>query len=273
LQVENFVNMSSITPEELLSKIKSNENVTIVDVRPFSKYVREHIPKAIWFYVWDLTRHEENLPSYLKSEEELAKVLSKNGIDSDAETVVYCDLFSVTNASYFYFVLKYLGHEKVKVLEGGFERWVELQYPLEKGIVQPKPAKFIPKINREIKANYEEVKQAVEKKDSVIIDARREEEYKGKETTLPRAGRIPGSLNLPFLEFVEEKPFEINIEKVKSRLNNIIKEKKKIIYYCSSGPMATYLYYLTEKVDPNSKAKVYLESFIDWINKGEKIES
>gem|GEM_PF-2240436 len=37
--------------------------------------------------------------------------------------------------------------------------------------------------------------------------------------------------------------------------------------------MATYLYYLTEKVDPNSKAKVYLESFIDWINKGEKIES
>lgn len=264
--------MVIIKPEELLSKINSNANVTIVDVRPFSKYVREHIPKAIWFYVWDLTRHEEGMPSYLKNEDELSKVLSKNGIGSDDEVVVYCDFASVTNASYFYFVLRYLGNDKVRILEGGFEKWVSLNYPLEKGIIHPKMAKFIPKINKDIRASFEEVKNAVENKNAILVDARREEEYMGIETTLPKAGRIPGSINLPFLDLLEEKPFEINKDKVESKLKEILKENKEVIFYCSSGPMATYLYFIKEKFYPHQKAKVYLESFLDWINKGERIE-
>jgi len=264
--------MSLISPDQLLKKIQNKEEIIIVDVRPFSRYIREHIPNSIWFYVWDLTRHEENLPSFLKNEEELAKVLSKNGIDSSIETIIYCDLYSITNASYLYFVLKYLGHKKVEILEGGIEKWIQLNYPVEKGIVQPKKANFEINLNREIKADFEFVKSVLKQNKYIIIDARREEEFKGLETTLPKKGRIPGSVNVPFLEFVEERPYEFNEEKIKSKLERLLEKDKEIIVYCSSGPMATYLYYLLENLYPNLKTKVYLESFLDWINSGGEIE-
>lgn len=259
--------MGLIKPEELLDKINRNEDILIIDVRAFSNYVRGHIPKAYWFYVWDLTKHKEGLPSTLKDVKEMEEILSKNGFDSSKESVIYCDNNSLTYASYLFFVLEYLGYEKARILEGGFEAWVEKNYPLEKGIIKAKQGKFIANIKKDIKADASEVLSKIGK--SLIIDTRTKEEFEGKAQTTLRRGRIPTSINLPHQEFITSKPYSLNFEAIKDKLK-FIDQNKEIILYCSAGDRATYVYFILKQL--KLKPKVYLESFYEWGSKNFQIE-
>jgi len=258
-----------IKQEELLEEINKNKDVIIVDVRSFPNYVKEHIPKAYWFYVFDLTKYKEGQPSTLKDVNTLCEVLASKGFDHEKETRIYCDMNSLTQASFLFFVLEYLGYDKAKILEGGFEKWKSKNYPIEKGINKPKQGKFVAKINQEIKVNYNYVLEKLENKDSVIIDTRSIEEYYSKIGSMK--GRIPKSINIPHINLVQEFPYSFKLELLKEKIENLNKYKE-IILYCSSGDRATYFYFVLSKILNFKNVKVYLESFYEWHNLNLPIE-
>jgi len=260
--------MVLIKAEELYREINENKDIIIVDVRGFPSYVSSHIPKAYWFYVWDLTKHKEGLPSALKDINEICKVLEKNGFDSEKDTRIYCDINTVTHASYLFFVLEYLGFEKVKILEGGFEKWKEKGYPVMPGIVKPKEGKVIAKIKSEIKADFNYINSVLNNPRILLIDTRTPEEFYGKVKSALKEGRIPGSINLDHKKFLTLYPYYFE----NLKLEEIDLKNKEIILYCSAGDRATYVYFILNKILGINNIKVYLESFYDWVLKNGKIE-
>jgi Rhodanese-related sulfurtransferase len=259
--------MVLIKAEELYQEIKENKDIVIIDVRSFINYVSSHIPRSYWFYIWDLTRHKEGLPSSLKDTNELIKVLEKNGFDSEKETRIYCDKNTVTNASYLFFILEYLGFEKVKILEGGFEKWKEKGFPTEVGMLKPKEGKVGVKIRNEIKVDFDYVNLALNDQRIVLIDTRTPEEYYGKVKSALKEGRIPKSINLDHRIFLTQYPYLFENLTFQHELGN-----KEVILYCSAGDRATYVYFVLNKILGLSNVKVYLESFYDWVLKNGRIE-
>ena len=139
-------------------------------------------------------------------------------------------------------------------------------YPVTTEVPVVNQTTFIPNINHEIFANMEDVKAVVENESdhTILIDSREEKRYLGIEEPIDKkAGRIPGAINKPWFEVINEgfyKPVEVQKERFKE-----ISQENQIIVYCGSGVTAAPNF-LALKTAGFEKVKLYLGSFSDWIS-------
>jgi len=262
-----------ISPEDVLRGIERRE-IIVIDIRPFSKYARSHIPSALWLYFWDFTEHEKGMPSKPKDPVEIARVLGKNGIAREDHVVIVYDKMSISLASYTYWYLEYMGQEKIYLLKGDMEEWVARELPLEKGVVKPIPKEYRPVIREDIRSTIEEIVRVARGEDrGLILDVRTYEEYVGAMQTTPRPGRIPRSIlahpNI-FLQVIngDEKALE-KILKLEG-----VEKGEKIITYCSTGERASLAWLVLTKIAGLTNVKLYPESFYEYSSKKDlEIES
>jgi thiosulfate/3-mercaptopyruvate sulfurtransferase len=261
--------------EWLLNNLNEN-NLRIVDCR-FSlsepekgrqEYVKSHLSRAVFF---DL---EKDLSSPIQMHggrhpmpmlEELVKKLETAGIDENTVVVAY-DNGDGAFAARFWWLLKYLGHEKVHVLDGGFKGWLEGNYPVTTDIPSFEKADFLVNIKSEIMATTEEVKEVIEKqqKGKILIDSREEKRYLGLEEPIDKkAGHIPGAINKPWMEGFSGSQYN-PVEEQRQRFSDVDSENQ-IIVYCGSGVTATPNF-LALKEAGFEKVKLYVGSFSDWIS-------
>jgi len=258
--------------EDLLKELKKGK-ITVVDVRSFWKYAKGHIPKALWFYIIDLTQQEKGIPSKPKEVEELAKVLGKNGISREDRIVIAYDKISAAAATYLFWYLEYLGQEEVKLLKGGMEVWEFKGYPLEQGIVKAVQKEYKPNLRKEIRASLEDVLRVVEnKEEALLIDIRTLDEFLGKIKTTPKPGKIPGAL------LMDPELFLNALYGDEKALNEIVKilqsSNKRVISYCSTGERASLAWFVLNKMLRYGNVKLYPESFYEYsIYEGNKIET
>ncbi|MDN3016767.1 sulfurtransferase [Paenibacillus sp. BSR1-1] len=275
--------MKFILDKEWLYKNLQDSSVRIVDCR-FSladpekgrtEYLAGHLPGAVYF---DL---EKDLSSPARDHggrhplPELAELVDKletAGIDNEKVIVVY-DNGEGAFAGRFWWLLHYLGHEQVYVLDGGFKQWVEANYPTTVVLPSFEKEKFNIQLKPEIMADIEEVKEAALGKNEnvVIIDSREEKRYLGIEEPIDKkAGHIPGAINKPWMAGLNNGSFKRE-EEQKERFSDV-GEDKKIIVYCGSGVTATPNFLALREAGYNN-VKLYVGSFSDWISyKENKIE-
>ncbi|MEH7335899.1 sulfurtransferase [Neobacillus drentensis] len=274
--------MKFILDKEWLHKNLQDSHVRIVDCR-FSladpekgrtEYLAGHLPGAVYF---DL---EKDLSSPVQEHggrhplpelTELVDKLETAGIDDEKVIVVY-DNGEGAFAGRFWWLLRYLGHEQVYVLDGGFKQWVEANYPTTAVLPSFEKEKFNIQLKPEIMADIEEVKEAVlGKTDVVVIDSREEKRYLGIEEPIDKkAGHIPGAINKPWMAGLNNGSYKRE-EEQKERFSDV-GEDKKIIVYCGSGVTATPNF-LALKEAGYDNVKLYVGSFSDWISYEEnKIE-
>lgn len=248
--------------EDLLKELKEGK-ITVVDVRSFWKYAKGHIPKALWFYIIDLTQQDKGIPSKPKEVEDLAKVLGKNGISREDRIVIAYDKISAAAATYLFWFLEYLGQEEVKLLKGGMELWESKGYPLEQGIVKAVQKEYKPNPRKDIKVGLEDVLRIVEnKEEALLIDIRTRDEYLGKIKTTPKAGKIPGALLIdPELFLNALYGDERSLNEISKILPN---SSKKIISYCSTGERASLAWFVLNKMLKYENVKLYPESFYEY---------
>jgi thiosulfate/3-mercaptopyruvate sulfurtransferase len=259
------------------------QNVRIVDCsfsladpkKGRQEYEHNHIPGACYFDLekdlsGEISEHGGRHP--LPDIKEFIHKLELVGINENT-TVISYDQGEGAFAARFWWLLQYLGHEKVFVLNGGFKGWREGNYPVTSEVPTFKKTTFQSNINHNLLASMEEVKVVVEEKNSniVLIDSREEKRYLGIEEPIDKkAGRIPGAINRPWFEGLDTgyyKPAEIQ----KQRFSDINPENE-IIVYCGSGVTAAPNF-LSLKSAGFEKVKLYLGSFSDWISYQEnKIE-
>ena len=193
-----------ITPEQLKSHL--GENWAIFDSRfdlvnshwGEEQYLIEHIPGAVYVHLdnnLSAAKNGTNGRHPLPEIEVIVEYFSELGIDHDMQVIVY-DSFGGGIAARLWWMLKYLGHEAVAVLDGGFPEWKRLGLPVRANHETRIPGQFEPRLNPNIKVNAEGILERIPQGSKLIIDSRAPERYWGEEEPFdPIAGRIPGAVN------------------------------------------------------------------------------
>jgi thiosulfate/3-mercaptopyruvate sulfurtransferase len=228
-------------------------------------YQEGHVPGAIHFDLKkDLSgvigEHGGRHP--LPPLEEFVQKLSRAGVDETKHVVAYDDQGG-SMAARLWWMLQYLGHENVSVLQGGYSEWVKQGHPTTKDIPAPKQTVFVPHPRPDMVVDIEGVKEKKNNADTVLIDARAPERYRGDAEPMDKkAGHIPGAENWFWKENVNENGKWKTAEQLKNRFA-ALKDKDEIIAYCGSGVSAS-ANVLALKEAGIDKVKLYTGSWSDW---------
>lgn len=268
--------MEYVVNQEWLLEQLANKDVKIVDCRfSLSKpdegerlYKESHILGAYYFDLEKqlsapVSKHGGRHP--LPDIEKFRREIEKAGIEN-TKTVVAYDGGEGAFASRFWWLLTYIGHDKVYVLNGGFKGWVEAGYPTTKEVPKPESAQYKVSIRKEMLATYEEIKEIVanKKKSPILIDSREKARYLGKEEPIDKIpGHIPGAIHKFWAEGLENGFFK-GSEEQKKRFAEL-DQKEPIIVYCGSGVTATPNY-IALKMAGYQNVKLYAGSYSDWVS-------
>jgi thiosulfate/3-mercaptopyruvate sulfurtransferase len=228
------------------------------------QYQEGHIPGA---YYLDLNRdlsspvaqHGGRHP--LPEPTKLAQTLSEMGINSDTLIVAYDDS-RFAFAARLWWLLRYMGHEKIALLDGGFKAWKAEGYPVNNTQSTPKLGQFIPKINPDFVVDIETVKARKDQPKVALIDSREPERYLGQTEPIdPIAGHIPGAVNYPWKQ-VSDEAGSVQIDQQTQRWTDL-KDAEEIIVYCGSGVTACVNLWSLEMAGIH-QGKLYAGSWSDW---------
>ncbi|MGG6267640.1 sulfurtransferase [Leptolyngbya sp. AN03gr2] len=224
------------------------------------QYEAGHLPGAYYFDLnQDLSspvqKHGGRHP--LPDPDRLSTKLSAMGITSSTLVIAYDDS-RFGFAARFWWLLRYLGHDRVKVLDGGFTNWKNSDYPITTIEPPSKSGNFTPQIRTDWIVDIEAVKANKDLSNVALIDSREAERYRGEREPIdPIAGHIPGAVNYPWQAATDDRGF------LKSQDWSNLKSKDEILVYCGSG--VTACVNLLSLADSGiDHAKLYPGSWSDW---------
>ena len=194
----------------------------------------------------------------------LLKVLGEKGLKVDDHIIVY-DKHGI-NAGFILWALKYAGAHKISFLDGGIEGWREAGYPGTKKVTKPETTIFNGKIDHCIHVGSDFVKTHIASDKTIIVDVRVIHQAKGltKTAASPRAGRIPGSINLPLASLIADNGFLKKPEELIWMLKQYgITPEKTIITACNTGYQAANAYFFLSYLGFEN-VKVYYVSWEHW---------
>ncbi|MFZ3577559.1 sulfurtransferase [Virgibacillus sp. DJP39] len=269
--------MSYLISSESLKKKLANEtdDLVVVDVR-FSltdpnegkkAYEYGHIRGAMYLDLnEDLSGpaadHGGNHP--LPDIDTFAEKIGEIGIDQ-ATTVVVYDQSNDMFAARFWWLLDYMGHKNVFLLDGGINGWIQIGNELTTDIPVPKTKTFRPDIQADQVVDITQVKEKMEDKSAVLIDSRSKDRYLGKtEPLYARTGHIPGAVNYFWKDVLQGNGSWKDPEALQSNFKNLSKDDE-IIVSCGSGVSACPNI-IGLKMAGYKHVKLYPGSFSDWIS-------
>jgi len=252
-----------ISSQDLYRIAQNERRVIVVDTRSFSEYKKGHVPGALNVDLFQLHWFDTTKRGIKDFNRQTRLLLSHIGIRKESHVVFY-DNISGISAARGVWLLLYFSHEKVCMLDGGFEIWKREGYPVETKSNALKNSRFKGKINSTILADANEVKKAINKKNVVIVDARSRQEYDGSEIRATRRGHIPSAKNIDWTRNVQNSLFKSK-EKL-SKIYSKIPMNAQIITYCQGGYRAANAF-LVFKMLGYKKVKMYLGSWGEWGNR------
>lgn len=263
-----------ITSEEVLELQKTTE-IILIDARAGinaeENYRNEHLETARFVDLnRDLATVETDpanggrhpLPSLSK----FSAVLSNLGISPSSHVIIYDDKNGSNAASRFWWMLKAVGHEKVQVLDGGLQTAVKIDFPLSAEIEFFEKTEYPVSEWKLALADIEEVEEARITNDKIVIDVRDKNRFEGLTEPLDLiAGHIPGAINVPFSENLDEDGFYKSPLILNEKYNAILKNKnpENIIVHCGSGVTACHTL-LAMDYAGIPIPKLYVGSWSEW---------
>lgn len=253
---------------ETLSLNLGREDLVIIDVRGQGAYT-SHIPGAVHSSWHEYSDPQATAKGLLDPDvARLEKRLQALGINHSSDVVVYSNPFdNWGDEGRMFWMLQYLGHKSVKVLDGGWPKWTAEHRPYQHEPVRPKPGNFKASVQPDVMIDKQELKKLVKspRRDTVIVDARSVEEYAGKEIDgLPRPGHIPSAVNVPWNGFLRPDA----TVKTQSALREMfhafgMNEQQQIITYCLGGLRSAWVYFLL-KLAGYERVRNYPGSWWEW---------
>jgi len=233
-------------------------------------YQDAHIPGAVYAHLdEDLSgpivpgrtgRHP------LPDPDRLAQKLGAWGIDNRTQVVAYDDAGGAF-AARLWWLLGWLGHDAVAVLDGGWSRWVREGRPVRSGIETRSPRTFVPRIRPERVVSADEVLQHLHDPAWRLLDARAPARYRGEQEPIdPVAGHIPGAVNAPFAENLTPDGTFRPSEQLRQRFEALLGDvpSERVVCYCGSGVTAAHnLLAMAHAGLPG--ARLYAGSWSEWI--------
>lgn len=239
-----------------------SDKVRLIDAENAENYARAHLPGAVNLYYLDMDDAEESASTGLPIFPRLgASKLEALGIARDTPVVVY-DSGNGRAASGVWYVLRFLGHEDVRVLDGGFRKWLREGRAVTQAVptVMKSVYKAAPRLDWALRT------AALDANRMLLLDARSIAEYAGKENGGARqAGHIPGAKSLPWTRLAGEIETLQSPEVMREVLRDAgVTPEREIVTYCNPGiGRATFLLMALESLGYD-RVKVYPGSWIEW---------
>lgn len=263
-----------LVDSEWLAQQLDNPQVVIVDCRfvlanPYwgeDEYKKSHIKGAYYLNVdRDLSstvqRHGGRHP--LPNINVLARKFTAMGIIKNETLVVAYDDSRFAFAARLWWLLRYLGHHKVVLLNGGWNAWINGGYPVTNEIPETKLGQFKPQPHRDWLVDIETVKAAKNKDSIIVVDSRDSDRYAGiREPIDSIAGCIPGAVNSPWKQVSNESGF-LKPLATQQQLWKDYSQAEEIIVYCGSGVTACVNLFSLALAEFNN-TKLYSGGWSDW---------
>jgi len=279
IEFEN--DMSYAHPEvlvdtEWVSKNPPNEKRKIVEVDydPVNGYQKGHIKNAS--LIWWKRDINDPITRDIINKRQFEDLMSKNGITSNTEVILYGD-FNNWFAAFVFWVFKIYGHENLKIMNGGRKKWEleKREYVTEEPKISP--TKYIAQPpDTGLRAHLFDVSRALGKEDSVMVDVRSPAEFTGQITAPPeypmehaqRGGHIPGANNIPWATAVNDA--DGTFKSVKDLKANYepkgVTPDKDVICYCRIGERSSHSWFVLKYLLGYPKVRNYDGSWTEWGN-------
>jgi thiosulfate/3-mercaptopyruvate sulfurtransferase len=231
------------------------------------EYAAGHIPGARFLHVdhdlaAPLTGKNGRHP--LPDPEVFMRTLGKAGVDSARQVIAY-DGQTGVYAARLWWMLRWLGHENVAVLDGGYAKWLAEQRPVSTAIPQPTPARFTG-APRPLAVDAHAILSALGQPGRVILDARSADRFRGENETLdPVGGRIPGALNRFFKDNLDAGGCFKPAAELRLAFGALLAgaAPDSVVHSCGSGVSACHNLLAMEIADL-SGSRLYPGSWSEW---------
>jgi thiosulfate/3-mercaptopyruvate sulfurtransferase len=288
-----------IEPEELAAPLSRNaaadSDWMVLDCRfdlprpdwGASAYAAGHVPNALYAHLdrdlsGPITPGSGRHP--LPSLERLAETFGRWGIDDDVQVVAY-DQGNGAFAARLWWLLRWAGHQKVAVLNGGFAAWQQAGLPTDTAPGVRQPRTFTPRLDDRGVVSTAELERVLSAGElatgaSVLVDARGADRFAGENETIdPVAGHIPGARNHPFVRNVDAKGRFLPVGELRERWQATLRgealgggtlgaagvtDAKRAIAMCGSGVTACHNL-LALEIAGFPGARLYAGSWSEWI--------
>ena len=235
-------------------------------------YAKGHVPGAVYAHL----NHDLSGPIVsgktgrhpLPNAHDFGAYLERSGIGNASRVVAYDDSGG-SMAARLWWLLRWVGHDAVWVLDGGLPAWTAHGFPLSAESVTPIPQRFGIALRGGMVASIEEVDALRLSSDHRLLDARAPERYRGEVEPIDRvAGHIPGARSLPFADNLREGRF-LPASELRARFETALAgvPPERAVVYCGSGVTAAHHVLASEHAGLLG-LRLYAGSYSEWIADG-----
>ena len=234
-----------------------------------AQYETSHIPGAVFVDVaHDLAaaRSGTNGRHPLPSPDTMAATFARLGISDTAQVVAY-DQEAGPFASRLWWMLRYMGHDAVAVLDGGFAKWAREGRPVRRGRAETRhPATFSPGVRGRMRVTVDETLAGLGDRSMLLIDSRSPERYAGKPDPLDTIyGHIPGARNRYYRHNVSEAGTLRPASELRKEFERVLNGRPATdaVLYCGSGITACHNVLVMEHAGLHG-ARLFAGSWSEW---------
>lgn len=260
---------------EWLAAHLDDPDVRPVDVRWYlteperghQEYLAGHIPGAPYMSLdRDMARPAYDGPGRhpLPAPEAFAAAAGRAGIGPQTLVVAY-DSQGGAYAARLWWLLRYFGHQRVVLLDGGWAAWSAAGHPAAQGQTTVAPARFTAQPHPELVVDAATVEALRHQPEALLIDARAAERYEGRVEPMDRrAGHIPGARSLPFAQNLRPDGSFKSPQELRAQFETLgVDRAARVVCYCGSGVTAAHNLFAL-RLAGRDDALLYEGSWSDW---------
>lgn len=229
-------------------------------------YLKSHIPGALFVdWVHEITDPSDPRHAQIAKPERFAAAMTRLGITPQTLVIAYDDAAGMF-AARLWWALRYYGHERVVVLDGGWNKWIAEGRPITDEIPKIVPVPFSAQPDLTLIRSADQVMERIGM-GARLIDVRTVDEYEGRASRAVRMGHIPSAKNIPRAELIAADGRMLPPEALRERFAKagVNEQTSEVITYCNGGVSASFglLALTVAGIEP---AAIYDGSWKDWGN-------
>jgi thiosulfate/3-mercaptopyruvate sulfurtransferase len=243
-----------------------DSSLKVVDVRVGEDYAMGHVPGALHFSVYGVNTYDTDEAPLRSFTRMWASLVGLHGITAKDSIVVYDEISGGSAARALWF-LEYLGHKDVHLLDGGFNAWRAAGMPVSRDAQAPRAAAFDYEVVRDRVATYQDMIDAIDASDKVILDTRSEKEWLGTDRRAARGGTIPSAVHLEWVNHLTPDGKLRSADELQSLYEaRGITTDKEVLAFCNTGYRSAHAY-LVLRMLGYPRVRNYVGSWQEWGNR------
>jgi thiosulfate/3-mercaptopyruvate sulfurtransferase len=254
-----------VSPQELAQALDGAgaRRPLALDLRPPDAYTAGHVPGALHLDLWGVSLVDTDPAPLNAFMWMIEHVLAAHGVEASTPVVVYDDQSGLRAARAFWF-LEYFGHPSVRMLDGGFTAWTRAGLPVTRDALPSRPTEWTGARDEQRLATWREVKAAIGRPETVILDTRSDGEYCGTTVRAKRGGAVPGAVHIEWTRNLTPAGDFKPADELKAMYQNAgVTPDRQVITYCQGGYRAAHSY-VALRLLGYPRVRNYVGSWKEW---------